>query len=243
MPISRRIPELTPQPIHCLGKTFLQDGIATLDLASSRLEYIARPEANLPGNRFNDGKCGPDGRFLAGTMDNAEQQASGAFYSLDPDGRLKTLLTGVGISNGLAWSPDHLTLYYIDTPTSQVKAFDYDLQSGAIANPRTVVYVPPSLGWPDGMTTDADGNLWVALWGGAAITVWNPENGELRQKIDFPAKNVSSCAFGGAGLNELYITTARKGLTQAELQAYPASGNLFRIQTDVTGSPTFAFDH
>ena len=195
----------------------------------------------MPGNRFNDGKCGPDGRFLAGTMDNAEAEASGSLYSLSPNGSLKTLLTGLRISNGLAWSPDHKTLYHIDTPTHMVMAYDYDLRSGRIANPRVAVKIPAKMGWPDGMTSDYDGHLWVALWGGAALTVWNPADGALVEKIAIPAKNVTSCVFGGREQNELYITSARKGLSDADLSAYPASGGLFRIQTNVTGTPTFVF--
>jgi sugar lactone lactonase YvrE len=147
----------------------------------------------------------------------------------------------VRISNGLAWSPDYRTLYFIDTPTRQVLAYDYDLQSGAIANPRLAVSVPAVLGWPDGMTSDASGRLWVALWGGAALTVWDPANGALLEKIELPAKNVTSCAFGGPDGSQLYVTSARKGLDAADLSAYPSSGGLFRIQTDQVGLPTFVF--
>lgn len=219
----------------------LRNGIATLELASAKLTYLTHPEAHLPGNRFNDGKCGPDGRFLAGTMDNSEKEASGALYSYAPDGTLKTLIGGVRISNGLAWSPDHKTLYYIDTPTFNVMAYDYDLATGEIANPRVAISVPPALGWPDGMTSDAEGRLWVALWGGAAVTVWHAGTGKLLEKIAIPAKNVTACAFGGENGTELYITSARKGLDPADLAAYPATGGLFRLQTDVTGMPTFVF--
>jgi sugar lactone lactonase YvrE len=150
-------------------------------------------------------------------------------------------LSGVRISNGLAWSPDYRTLYYIDTPTRQVMAYDYDLLSGEIANPRLAVSVPAGLGWPDGMTSDAGGRLWVAMWGGAALTVWDPASGALLERIELPAKNVTACAFGGPNLDELYITTARKGLDAAELSAYPLTGGLFRIRTAQTGMPTFVF--
>ena len=245
------------QPLGCVAPAMggnlilgLKSGLATLrfdtqggalDLSTAKLDFVASPESDMPGNRFNDGKCGPDGRFLAGTMDNTEADATGSLYSLSPDGSLKTLLTGVRISNGLAWSPDHKTLYFIDTPTHKVMAYDYDLRSGLIANPRAAVEVPEKMGWPDGMTSDYDGNLWVAMWGGAALTVWSPANGALIEKIVIPAKNVSSCVFGGLEQNELYVTSARKGLGDADLSAYPATGGLFRIQTNVTGMPTFVF--
>jgi sugar lactone lactonase YvrE len=219
----------------------LRSGIATLDLSTQKLIHLINPEPHLPGNRFNDGKCDPAGRFLAGTMDDAEKEASGSLYSYSPDGRLKTLLTGVRISNGLAWSPDHQTFYYIDTPTCQVTALDYDLATGNIANPRPVVNIPPELGWPDGMTSDADGTLWVALWGGAKLTRWNAATGQLLEAIPVPALNVTACVFGGPDLADLYITSARKGMNAEQLEKYPLSGGLFRVKTDIQGMPTFTF--
>ncbi|MGA2489747.1 MAG: SMP-30/gluconolactonase/LRE family protein, partial [Anaerolineales bacterium] len=136
----------------------------------AKIRATLNPEPHLPGNRFNDGKCDPAGRFLAGSMDNAEVEATGSLYSLDPRGSVKTLLSGTRISNGLAWSPDYHTFYHIDTPARTVTAYDYDLSTGAIAAPRPVISVPPALGWPDGMTSDTEGMLWVAMWGGAKLT-------------------------------------------------------------------------
>jgi sugar lactone lactonase YvrE len=230
----------------------LRHGFATIDSPISKCALpfgegsgeglIATPEAHLPGNRFNDGKCDPAGRFLAGSMDNAEVAATGSLYSLAPDGSLKTLLTGRRISNGLAWSPDYKTFYYIDTPTRTVMAYDYDLASGEIANPHPAVSIPPELGWPDGMTSDSEGMLWVAMWAGAKLTRWNPATGRLLAQIPFPALNVSSCAFGGPDLTDLYVTSARKGMTADGLVKYPLSGGLFHIRTDIQGMPTFEFD-
>ncbi|MCS6993495.1 MAG: SMP-30/gluconolactonase/LRE family protein [Anaerolineales bacterium] len=219
----------------------MRHGIALLHPQTGQLSVLASPEAHLPGNRFNDGKCGPDGRFLAGTMDNSEKEASGALYSYAPNGALKTLVTGVRISNGLAWSRDYRTLYYIDTPTFEVKAYDYDLESGEIANPRVVISIPPRLGFPDGMTSDAAGRLWIGMWGGAAVTVWNPNSGQLLETLPLPAKNVTACVFGGENGTDLFITSARQGLTRADLSEYPLSGGLFRVQTNVEGMPTFSF--
>lgn len=219
----------------------LNSGFMTFNLPSQRMVFLANPEPHLTGNRFNDGKCDPAGRFLAGTMDDAEKEASGSLYSYSPDGTLKTLLTGVRISNGLTWSPDYQTFYYIDTPTRQVTAFDYDLATGNIANPRPVVNVPPKLGWPDGMTSDAEGMLWVALWGGAKLTRWNPATGQLLEAIPVPAMNVTSCVFGGPDLTDLYITSARKGMSAEQQAKYPLSGGLFRIRTKMRGMPTFEF--
>jgi sugar lactone lactonase YvrE len=151
------------------------------------------------------------------------------------------LLTGLRISNGLAWSPDYQTFYFIDTPSREVKAFDYDLETGAISNQRVAVVIPQELGFPDGMTSDMEGHLWIAMWGGAQVTRWDAKQGRLLEQIKVPAFNVTSCVFGGKDMNELYITTARKGMDEAGLKSYPLSGGLFRVQTNTTGMPTFEF--
>jgi sugar lactone lactonase YvrE len=191
-------------------------------------------------NRFNDGKCDPRGRFLAGTMDRHEKEASGALYSFDGAG-VTRLLDGVRISNGLAWSPDFQTVYHIDTPTREVKAYAYDLATGQVREPRVVIQIPAALGWPDGMTSDVDGNLWIAMWAGAQVTHWNPYDGELLDRLPLPARNVTSVVFGGRNMDELFVTSARVGLDAAELTAFKFSGGLMRVQTRVTGMPTFEF--
>ena len=211
----------------------------TLDLNPVRTAFLSALTNEPADNRFNDGKCDPRGRFLAGTMDMGEKDPNGSLYSFD--GNVTKLLSDVTISNGMAWSPDYKTFYFIDTPTREVKAFEYDLETGTIANPRVAVRVPESLGWPDGMTSDRQGNLWVAMWGGAQVTKWNPTTGQLLERIPVPAKNVSSCVFGGTGLNELYITSARVGLDEDTLKQYPLTGGVFRLGTNVEGMPSFEF--
>ena len=191
-------------------------------------------------NRFNDGKCDPSGRFLAGTMNMDEKSSTGSLYSFDGQ-TVTQLLDGIRISNGLAWSSDHKTFYYIDTPTREVKAYDYDLSTGQIANPRVAITVPESLGWPDGMTSDTNGHLWIAMWGGAQVTQWNPQMGQLVGQIHLPAKNVTSCVFGGKNMDALYITSARQGLNKADLTEYRHSGSLMRVKTKTQGMPTFEF--
>jgi sugar lactone lactonase YvrE len=229
--------ETTNERSH-VGKFVLFDRAGD-GLAPVKVTVLA--SVNEPAdNRFNDGKCDPAGRFLAGSMNMDEETPSGALYSFDGS-QVTRLLDGVRISNGLAWSSDYKTYYYIDTPTRQVKAFDYDLATGELANLRVVIAVPEVLGWPDGMTSDTSGNLWIAMWGGASVTRWNPQNGNLLEQIDLPAKNVTSCVFGGAGLNELFITSACKGLGDADLTAYRHSGSLMRLETRVEGMPTFEF--
>ncbi|MEW6402345.1 MAG: SMP-30/gluconolactonase/LRE family protein [Chloroflexota bacterium] len=229
---------LAPRPNgHFILGTRLS--FADLDPATGKLTVLATLTESA-NNRINDGKCDPAGRFLVGTMDMNEKDSSGSLYSFD--GKAATPLLGdVCISNGLAWSPDHKTFYYIDTPTREVKAFDYDLVTGQIANMRVVIHVPQSLGWPDGMTSDMQGNLWIAMWGGAQATKWNPNAGELLEQIPVPALHTSSCVFGGRDMNELYVTSARKGMSEADLVKYPLSGGLFKIETKTEGMPTFEF--
>jgi sugar lactone lactonase YvrE len=218
-----------------------RSSFASLELDPVKLTPLFTLKDEPSNNRFNDGKCDPCGRFFAGTMDMGEKDPNGSLYSFDGKSVTK-LLSNVTISNGLTWSPDYKTFYYIDTPTREVKAFDYDLETGGIANPRVPIQVPKALGWPDGMTSDMQGNLWIAMWGGAQVTKWNPSTGQLLEQIPVPAKNVSSCIFGGKNLNELYITSARKGLDEATLRQYPLTGGLFRIQTNAEGMPTFEFE-
>jgi len=212
----------------------------TLETDSVRTNLLLPLTDEPSNNRFNDGKCDPRGRFLAGTMDMGEKDPNGSLYSCDGKSITK-ILGDVTISNGMAWSPDHKTFYYIDTPTRTVRAFDYDLETGMIENPRVVITVPEALGWPDGMTSDTQGNLWIAMWGGAKMTKWNPNTGGLLEQIPVPAKNVSSCVFGGKNMNELYMTSARIGLDEAALQQYPLTGGVFRLETNVEGMPTFEF--
>jgi sugar lactone lactonase YvrE len=214
-------------------------GFADLEPASVQLTFLTSLD-ELPTNRVNDGKCDPAGRFLAGSMDMDEKDPNGALYSFDGK-QITRLLDGITISNGLAWSVDHKIFYYIDTPTREVKAFDYDITTGHIANPRVAIHIHKSLGWPDGMTSDTDGNLWIAMWGGAQVTKWNPNTGKLLEQIPVPALQTSSCVFGGKDMNELYITSARKGMSEAGLKQYPLSGGLFKVETKVTGMPTFEF--
>jgi sugar lactone lactonase YvrE len=212
----------------------------TLGLVAGKQALIASV-SEPASNRFNDGKCDPAGRLLAGTMDMEEKAASGALYSLTAGQSPRKLLDGIRISNGLAWSPNYKIFYYIDTPTRQVRAFDYDLETGNISRPRVVVEIPPGMGFPDGMTSDMEGRLWIALWGGACVSKWNPLTGQKEAEIAIPAPHVTSCVFGGPRRDILFVTTARLGLDEAALAANPLSGGVFQIQTQAQGMPTFAF--
>ena len=221
-----------------LGKRF---SFVDLNPATKQETALFTLTDELPkNNRLNDGKCDPAGRFIVGMMDIAEKEASGSVYSFDGKSATR-LLDNIRISNGLTWSPDHKTFYYIDTPTREVKAFDYDVKTGQIGNKRIAIRVPESLGWPDGMTSDMQGNLWIALWGGAHVIKWNPNTGALLEKIPVPALQPSSCIFGGKNMNELFITSARKDMSEEDINKYPLSGGLFKVVTNVEGMPTFEF--
>jgi sugar lactone lactonase YvrE len=176
------------------------------------------------------------GRFWAGTMALRKgPKPLGRLYRLDADGSTHVILHDVGTSNGIAWSLDRRTLYYIDTPLLRVDAFDYDDATGNIANRRTIITVPPGIGRPDGSTIDAAGMLWVAMWEGGRVTRWNPHTGELLQTIRLPVSRVTSCAFGGPDFETLYLTSARNGLSDEQLARQPLAGGLFRVKPGVCG--------
>jgi len=220
----------------------MQDGFSAIDLDKETIKPIADPEANIPNNRFNDGKCDPEGRFWAGTMALNETPHAGSLYMLGTDLSITTKIKGTSISNGLAWSMDERTLYYIDTPTMQIVAYDYDGKSGSISNKRTVITVDKKDGNPDGMTIDTEGMLWIAHWDGWQVTRRNPDTGEILQRIPVPAAKPSCCTFGGDNMNDLYITSAKDGLTDEELLQQPLAGSLFVIKNcGYKGLPPFRF--
>jgi len=217
-------------------------GLGRFDLVSGRLDIIVDPEADKPANRFNDGKCDPAGRFWAGTMElSATVPNKGSLYRLDPDMSVHTMLTGVSISNGIVWTADHKTMYYSDTTPGTVTAFDYDNVTGNISHSRVAIQVPQEMGLPDGMAIDSEGMLWIAHFGGGAVRRWNPDTSEVMETIEVPATDPTACAFGGENLDELYITTARTGLTEEQLHREPHSGGLFRVKPGSVGTLTYRF--
>lgn len=218
-----------------------QQGFATLDPETEALTLIAQPEAHLPENRINDGKCDPAGRLLAGTMALSLAPRVGSLYRLDRDLSVHRLLEGITVSNGLAWSADSRTLYYIDTGTRAIAAFDYDVSAGALSNRRVVARVPPELGYPDGMAIDEEGCLWVGHWDGWSVCRWDPATGQVRQRVPVPVARVTSCAFGGPNLDDLYITTAWTGLTEVQRAEQPLAGGLFRCRPGVCGAAAVPF--
>jgi sugar lactone lactonase YvrE len=217
------------------------NGFYFLNFLTKKVSLIDEPESHLANNRFNDGKCDAYGRFWAGTMNKLYDKEQGALYCLHTNMKVQKKLDKVGLSNGIAWSPDNQFMYYIDSITKNVCCFNYNIDTGEIKKPIDIISFPEGEGVPDGMTIDEEGMLWIAHWGGSKVTRWNPKTGKQINSLEVPALNVTSCIFGGKDLNELYITTARMGLNKEQLNYYPFSGGLFRIKTDVKGSPSYAF--
>ena len=221
----------------------LHEGFAGFDPGTGRVTRLPRPPEHDPAiARFNDGKCDPAGRFWAGTMALVKgPRPLGRLYRLDADGSMHVMLRDVGTSNGIAWSLDRRTMFYIDTPLLRVDAFDYDDATGAIGNRRTVITIPLDLGRPDGSTIDAEGMLWIAMWEGWGVTRWHPHTGALLQTIRLPVARVTSCAFGGPDFDTLYLTSARTGLTDEQLAAQPLAGGLFQVKPGVCGVRASAY--
>lgn len=218
----------------------VRDGFAILDPATGRVEPIADVGASAVGTMMNDGKVDPAGRFWAGTKDLDGRRPIGSLFRLGADQQAVRVLDGVTISNGLAWSPDGRMMYYIDSATYGIDAFDFDPESGSVANRRRQVELPRAWGLPDGMTVDAEGLLWVAFWGGSAVRRLSP-GGELVEAVDLPVSQVTSCAFGGDAFDELFVTSARDGVPEDRRASQPHAGGVFRLRPDVPGLPERPF--
>lgn len=180
--------------------------------------------------RFNDGACDPDGWFWCGTspLDHAGTRAS--VHRLDPDGTATRALDGIGISNGLAWTPNGTSAYYVDTLTRRVDVFEYGRERG-LHGRRPFVRMEDDAGYPDGLCVEAGGRVWVALWNGAAVRCYSPE-GALEEVVPLPVRQVTACTFGGSALEDLYVTTKRRGFVPGE---ETAAGALFRVLPGVAG--------
>ncbi|HYI65822.1 MAG TPA: SMP-30/gluconolactonase/LRE family protein [Candidatus Limnocylindrales bacterium] len=190
------------------------------------------------GARMNDAACDPQGRFWAGSK--VDRAGDAVLYRLERDGRVEPMLDGLTISNGLGWSPDGRTMYLADSGPRIIHAFDFDGERGTITNGRVLVALADEAGAPDGLTVDADGNLWVAVWGAGQVHRYAPD-GELRQVLSVPAAQTTSCAFGGPGLHILYVTTATEDWSDEQRLADPKAGIVYRIETEASGRPAEPF--
>ena len=212
----------------------LVEGLAALDPDDGRLVTMLTFAPGDGALRCNDGKCDPVGRFWVGRMTLDAAPGEGSLVCVGPDRSVTTRITGLTIPNGLGWSPDGTRMYYIDSSWHEVREYPYDLATGAMGEPRTLVRFPDDGSLPDGMTIDAEGHLWIALWGAGCVVRVSPE-GAIVGRIDLPVSRVSSCTFGGDDLSDLYITTARADATPEQLADEPFAGGLFRCQPGVRG--------
>jgi sugar lactone lactonase YvrE len=215
-------------------------GVIDFDPQTGSKQRLADPESEKRAtNRFNDGKCDPAGRFWAGTISLTKKTGDAALYMLDTNGKLSLKVDEVTNSNGICWSPDATKLYYIDTPTKQIRAYDYDQDSGSIRNASIAVdtFAHGLKDSPDGMTIDTDGNLWVAFCHGGCIACFNPYSDKLLERVDLPCVETTACTFGGPDLDRLFVTTGiHKNIKE------PEAGRIFVVDgLGVKGMPAFTY--
>lgn len=216
-------------------------GIATLDIGTKSLTPLCHPEAERPGNRYNDGKCDRMGRLWVGSLDMGTAANRGNLFRVDADGSWRKMDSGFSVANGLGWSPDNTRMYFTDSARRVIYEYDFDLLTGSITNRRPFITIDPSDGTPDGLTVDEDGCLWVAVWDSWRIARYSPQGQEML-RIRMPVSRPTSCCFGGPNLDVLFITSASLRLNQRALEAAPLSGSLFALQVPgVRGLPETAF--
>lgn len=229
--VGRRVSAAIPRADGALVLV-CQGGVHLLDERGGEQELLAPLDADDPSLRTNDATSDAAGRLWIGTMALDARPGAGALYRLDPGGEPQLVLSGATVSNGTGWSPDGATMYYADTPLGRIDAFDFDAAEGTIANRRTFAEVRPP-GLPDGLCVDVEGGVWVALWEGGELRRYSAD-GELSAVVALPVPNVTSCCFGGASLDVLYVTTATGG----DPEAPPHAGGLFRVEPGVRGLAT-----
>ncbi|MDX2245026.1 MAG: SMP-30/gluconolactonase/LRE family protein [Leptolyngbyaceae cyanobacterium bins.302] len=217
----------------------LRDRLVLLDPATQETINLTHIETDQPKSRLNDGKCDPGGRFWVGSI-SEEEEPIAKLYRYDPDGSLHIMETGLTNSNGLGWSPDRRSFYLTDTPTQKIYVYDYDVQTGAIHNRRVHINLTGESFFPDGLAIDAKGYIWSAMWNGWCVIRFDPDGKEVL-RVPVPVPCPTCCAFGGADLTDLYITTASVGLSQPEIQKAFYSGDIFCLKTDVVGLPSYRF--
>ena len=227
---------------RCSGGLVLavRDGIAVTSDAGEGFALTAPVERGISGNRMNDAKCDPAGRLFAGTTAFDFSPHSAALYRVEPDWSFERVAGDVTQSNGIAWSPDGAQMYFIDSATQGVDVFDFDVGTGSAGNRRRLVTIERARGVPDGMTTDSRGNLWVACFGGAAVRCYSSA-GVLLDEVLFPVAQVTSCAFGGSDLADLYVTSAAYRLSADQLKIEPHAGATFVCRPGAAGLPASSF--
>lgn len=217
----------------------LQTGVFTFDLDTGALAVFARPEADRPNNRFNDGRCDRQGRFWTGSMSTVSREPHGSLYRVEGDGRSACLLDGLIVPNSIAWSPDGATMYLADTYRCSIWAFDFDAAHGIVSN-RRLFSESRGPNRPDGSAVDAHGCVWNCEYAGGRVVRYTP-SGEVDCAVTVPADNPTCCAFGDSDLRTLYITSARQRLSADELARQPEAGSVFAVRTEVSGLPEVRF--
>ena len=220
----------------------LQNEIVKVDITTGEINKLMDIERSLEHNRCNDGKCDSRGRFWIGTMHIEALPEQGALYRINHDHSVEKMLAHLTISNGMGWSPDDREMYFIDSFDRCIRSFDFEPGRGAISNEKICIPIKGTQALPDGMCVDTEGNLWIAFWGGGRVGGYHPKTGEHIADIEVPAQNVTSCCFGGADGQTLYITTARAGLSKKELEQNPLSGSLFSCRMPVKGLRANCFE-
>ncbi|XP_042316230.1 regucalcin-like [Sceloporus undulatus] len=244
----------TDAPVSSIALRKSGDYIITLGTQFAALNWkkksvttITHIDKDKPNNRFNDGKVDPAGRLFAGTMAEEIRPAvlerhQGSLYTLFPDHSVVKHFDKVDISNGLDWSLDHRTFFYIDSLSFSVDAFDYDLQTGKLSNRRNMYKMEKEDSIPDGMCIDTEGKLWVACYDGGRVIRIDPETGKRIQTVKLPVDKTTSCSFGGNDYSELYVTSACGGMDEASLSRQPQAGSIFKITgLGVKGIPPYAY--
>lgn len=216
-------------------------GIMTFDDSNKRLTLMCHPEAERPGNRYNDGKCDRMGRLWVGSMDMGTAANRGSLFRVDPDGTWKKMDSGFTVANGLGWSPDNEKMYFTDSIRRTIYVYDFDLISGNISNRRIFISFEANKGTPDGLTVDEEGCLWICMWDAWCVTRFSASGQELL-RVQVPVPRPTSCCFGGASLDTIFITSASVRLNEEVLRSAPMSGSLFAFKIPgVRGLPETSF--
>ncbi len=227
-------------PVKGEGGWLLGAGRGIVHLQPDGTYRVVHTEVAPPRSRMNDGGCDPHGRFWVGAVADDHRRGGGSLYRLSRDGQVDQVLDDLAIPNGIVWTEDGTTMYLADGGVGVVYAFTFSAADGSLSDQREHISVPPDIGVPDGMTIDASGDLWVAIWGGGRVHRYAPD-GTLRDVVPIPAQQTTCCAFAGAAQNLLYVTTATEGWTDEERQSDPAAGLVYLVSPGAGGRSTAPF--
>jgi sugar lactone lactonase YvrE len=227
----------------------LENGLNLFDPASKELKHLIDPEPGRSDFRLNDGRCDKMGRLWFSTLskvygsDKYDESMTGSLYMVDTDLSIKTVMSGINQLNGIGWSSDDTRMYVVDTHNFKLLSFDYDVKSGQTSEPKTACEIDRDFGFPDGMCVDAQDNVWIAHWVSGKISKWNPQTGELIETVQMPVPHITCCGFGGDYFDELYVTTARLWVDEADLTGkYSKAGAIFMFKPGVAGRESYLYN-